>query len=105
MFPKPVEAVAEEEKQSATEEAIADAPKSDHEDDEKENEREGESLGKSAGEMKKVPPAEVEQDPIAAAVASIMGPKGEVNIRKSPMKQQPLLMSPPRSSQPLSGNV
>ena len=106
MFPKPAEeAVAEEEeKQSANEEANADAQKSDHEDDEKENEREGESLGKSAGEMKKAPPVEVEQDPIAAAVASIMGPEGEVNIRKSPMKQQPLLMSPPRS-QPLSGNI
>ena len=90
IFPKPVE---EEKKPSGTEEK-AEAPKSDHDDDEKENERALEKEGDVMGEKEKAP-VEAEFDPIAAAVASIMGPDGDINIRKSPMKQ-PLLLSPPR---------
>ena len=104
IFPKPTVVVddkKEEEKKpsGAKEEHNVEATKSEHEDDEKENELEG--SGVSAGEKTKAP-LEVEQDPIAAAVASIMGPEGEVNIRKSPMKQQALLLSPPRQPQPPS---
>ena len=67
-------------------EESADAAKSDHDDDEKENEE------VQAEQEKPAAAAVVEEDPIAAAVASIMGPEGEVNIRKSPVKQ-PLLAS------------